>query len=102
MTDEQFANLLLANLIQASPKRTGNMARNIKMTTNPNYYRITIAKGVPYARAVNYNWARRDDESKKSYEERGLHKEKENYMWVERVIKATANSMGGVVRNELY
>lgn len=102
MIEEQFAVLLLSNLRQACPRRTGNLVKGIRMWNNDDYYRIVIAEGVPYARAVNYNWARRDEESKKRYNERGLHKERDNYMWVENVIKSTAQTMGGRVINELY
>ena len=102
MTDEQFVNLLFANLVQACPKKTGNLARQIRLMTTPSYYKIVISEGVPNARAVNYNWARRDEENRKNYEQRGLHKEKDNYRWVERIINTTAMSTGGVVKNELY
>jgi hypothetical protein len=58
-------------------------------------YEIRIAAGVPYSYYVNYNWGNRDDKSKQSYNERGLHKEKENYQWVERCIQATSETAVG-------
>ena len=100
----KYANLLYANLIQASPKRTRNMARNITFREYDDRYIITISSGVPYARYVNYNWGNRSDESKKNYNKKGLHKERENYKWVERVIEATMSSLNGkgVIQSGLY
>lgn len=95
MTIEQYVNLLLANLTAQSPAQTGNMCNNITLEEFEDRYEIVISKGVPYAYYVNYNWGNRDDESKKWYEARGLHKERENYQWVERVIQSTSATLVG-------
>lgn len=98
-----YANLLYANLVSASPKATFNMANNISFDELPDRYIITISKGVPYARYTNENWGNRSARSKAQYEEKGLHKEKDNYRWVERTIEQTLASMVGKdgVSNEL-
>ena len=99
----KYAQLLFTNLVQASPKRTRNMARNITLREYEDRYIITISNGVPYARYVNYNWGNRSAESKKQYNAKGLHKERENYKWIERVLETTLASLQGkgVVNNEL-
>lgn len=94
-TIEDLVNLLLANLIASAPKHTGNMARNIQLEELENEYVITIASGVPYSYYVNYNWGNRDAKSKREYEERNLHKEKENYQWVEKVLQSTSETLVG-------
>lgn len=98
-----YANLLYANLVSASPKATFNMANNITLEELEDRYVITIAKGVPYARYTTENWGKRSGRSKAKYEEKGLHKEKDNYKWVERTIEQTFTSMAGKesVINEL-
>lgn len=100
----KYAYLLYTNLIQASPKRTRNMARNITIKELSDRYIITISNGVPYARYVNYNWGNRDGRSKREYMRKGLHKERENYKWVERVMESTLQSLQGkgVVTNEIH
>lgn len=98
-----YAYLLHANLIVASPKATRNMANNITLQELEDRYIITIANGVPYARYTNENWGKRSAKSKSDYENKGLHKERENYRWVERTIEQTLTSMVGKdgVTNEL-
>jgi hypothetical protein len=98
-----YANLLYANLLSASPKATFNMANNITLEELEDRYVITIAKGVPYARYTTENWGRRSARSKAQYEKKRLHKEKDNYRWVERTIEQTFASMFGKesVTNEL-
>lgn len=98
-----YANLLYANLVSASPKATYNMANNITLEELSDRYVITIAKGVEYARYTTENWGRRSSRSKAEYEKKGLHKEKDNYRWVERTIEQTFTSMVGKdgVSNEL-
>ena len=98
-----YANLLYANLVSASPKATFNMANNITFKELPDRYIITIASGVPYARYTTENWGRRSSRSKSEYEKKGLHKEKDNYRWVERTIEQTLTSIVGKdgVSNEL-
>lgn len=98
-----YANLLYANLVSASPKATYNMANNITLEELSDRYVITIAKGVDYARYTTENWGRRSSSSKAEYEKKGLHKEKDNYRWVERTIEQTFTSMVGKdgVSNEL-
>lgn len=98
-----YANLLYANLVSASPKATHNMANNITLEELPDRYIITVSKGVHYARYTTENWGRRSSRSKSQYEEKGLHKEKDNYRWVERTIEQTLASMVGKdgVSNEL-
>ena len=98
-----YASLLYANLVSASPKATYNMANNITLEELEDRYIITISKGVPYARYTTENWGKRSARSKQNYEEKGLHKEKENYRWVERTIEQTLSSMVGKdgVINEL-
>lgn len=98
-----YANLLYANLVSASPKATFNMANNITLEELEDRYIITISKGVPYARYTTENWGKRDARSKAEYEQKGLHKERENYRWVERTIEQTFASMFGKenVTNEL-
>lgn len=98
-----YVNLLYANLAVASPKATLNMVNNITLEEFEDRYVITIAKGVPYARYTTENWGKRDSKSKAQYEEKGLHKEKDNYRWVERTIEQTFASMVGKdsVINEL-
>lgn len=98
-----YANLLYANLVSASPKATHNMANNITLEELPDRYIITVSKGVHYARYTTENWGRRSARSKSQYEEKGLHKEKDNYRWVERTIEQTLASMVGKdgVSNEL-
>lgn len=98
-----YANLLYANLVSASPKETHNMANNITLEELPDRYIITVSKGVHYARYTTENWGRRSSRSKSQYEEKGLHKEKDNYRWVERTIEQTLASMVGKdgVSNEL-
>jgi hypothetical protein len=98
-----YANLLYANLAVASPKATLNMVNNITLEEFEDRYVITIAKGVPYARYTTENWGKRDGRSKAQYEKKGLHKEKDNYRWVERTIEQTFSSMVGKdsVINEL-
>ena len=95
MTIENLVNLLVANLKAQAPKDSGKMADNITLDGFEDRYEIVISKGVPYSYYVNYNWGNRDDKSKQSYEERGLHKERENYEWVERCIKATSETAAG-------
>lgn len=103
-TISKYAYLLYTNLVQASPKRTRNMARNITIKEYNDRYIITISNGVPYARYVNYNWGNRDDRSKREYIRKGLHKERENYKWVEKTMENTLISLHGrgVVSNEIY
>lgn len=98
-----LANMLYANLVVTSPKATRNMASNITLEDLGDRYVITISKGVPYARPVNYNWGNRDEASKVRYNEKGLHKERDNYKWVERTIEHTFTAMygKGSVKNEL-
>lgn len=98
-----YASLLYANLVSASPKATFNMANNITLEEFEDRYVITVSKGVPYARYTTENWGKRDSKSKANYEARGLHKEKDNYRWVERTIEQTMASMVGKdgVTNEL-
>ena len=90
-----YAYLLHANLVSASPKATYNMANNITLEELEDRYIITISEGVPYARYTNENWGKRSNRSKIKYEEKGLHKEKDNYRWVERTIEQTFTSMVG-------
>ena len=99
----QLANMLYANLLATSPKKTRNMASNITMEELSDRYIITISRGVPYARNVNYNWGNRSERSKSKYSNKGLHKERDNYKWVERTIEHTFASMygKGSVSNEL-
>lgn len=95
MEVSNLAYLLLSNLIASSPKRTRALADNITMKELEDRYVITISNGVPYARNTNYNWGNRTGKSKADYEARGLHKEKENYLWVERTIEQTMSSIVG-------
>jgi hypothetical protein len=95
MTIEELVNLLVANLKAQAPKNSGNMADNITLEEFEDRYEIVISKGVPYAYYVNYNWGNRDAQSKQQYEAKGLHKEKENYQWVERCIQATSETLIG-------
>lgn len=98
-----YANLLYANLVSASPKATYNMANNITFQELNDRYIITISRGVHYARYTTENWGKRSARSKNEYEKKGLHKEKDNYRWVERTIEQTLASIVGEdgVRNEL-
>ena len=98
-----YANLLYANLVSASPKATYNMANNITLEELEDRYIITISKGVPYARYTTENWGKRSSKSKAEYEAKGLHKERENYRWIEKTIEQTFTSMIGKesVINEL-
>lgn len=98
-----YANLLYANLLISAPKATRNLANNITFEEFEDRYVITISNGVPYARYTNENWGKRDGKSKTNYEKRGLHKEKDNYRWVERTIQQTFASLVGEdgVINEL-
>jgi hypothetical protein len=95
MTIEQLVNLLVANLKAQAPKDSGNMADNIIPKEFDDRWEIRIAAGVPYSYYVNYNWGNRDAKSKQEYEAKGLHKEKENYQWVERCIQATSETLVG-------
>lgn len=106
-----FANLLYGNLISACPVDTGNMKANITFEELEDRYIITIsnatnARGVNYARYVNYNWGNRNKNSKDNYANKRKNKpqkEKQNYMWVEKTIQRTASSIAGEegVKNEL-
>lgn len=98
-----YVNLLYANLVSASPKATYNMANNITLEELQDRYIITVAKGVPYARYTTENWGKRSSKSKNEYEAKGLHKEKDNYRWVERTIEQTFSSIFGEggITNEL-
>lgn len=98
-----YANLLYANLVSVSPKATFNMANNITLEEFEDRYIITIAKSVPYARYTTENWGNRSARSKAEYEAKGLHKERDNYRWVERTIEQTLASMigNGGVNSEL-
>lgn len=122
---EKYAYLLYTNLAIASPKRTRNMARNITMKEYSDRWIITISNGVPYAWYVNYNWGTRKNKfgkveinaygkdgitktrknwkTQEEYNKTSLHKERENYKWVERTIEETMRSLQGrgVVNNEL-
>lgn len=95
MTIENLVNLLVANLKAQAPKLSGNMHDNIIYKEFDDRYEIRIAAGVPYSYYVNYNWGNRDAESKRKYEEKGLHKERENYQWVEKCIKSTSETLAG-------
>ncbi len=106
-----FANLLYGNLLSACPVDTGNMKANITFQELEDRYIITISNatnsyGVNYARYVNYNWGNRTPSNQKNYEKRRKNKpqkEKQNYMWIEKTIQRTANSLVGKdgVINEL-
>ena len=106
-----FANLLYANLVSACPVDTGNMKSNIEFKELEDRFIITIShatnsQGVNYARYVNYNWGNRKPSSQESYQQRRKNKpqkERQNYMWIEKTIQRTANSLVGEegVINEL-
>lgn len=102
----EFANTLYNNLKSRAPRRTHNLVSNITYQDLGDRIIITISKGVPYARAVNYNWGRRTRASQRRYMNARKDKpqrEKNNYLWVERTIQSTANNFFGKERvvNEL-
>ncbi len=99
MEDNLFYYLLWSNLVAMCPYDTGNMQSNIKLYDYGDYWEIEITapneKSGDYAKDVNYALkAKRDGRAPKG-------KEIHNYMWVERTIKQTAESISGSVSYEL-
>ena len=95
-------NLLFGNLLAQCPFDTGNMKSNIVMYEYDNCYEIEInapkenkENKEEYAKDVNYALKAKRDGRPMS------PKEHHNYMWVERTMKQTCESIGGTVIYEL-
>lgn len=98
MEDNSFYYLLWSNLVSRCPIDTRNMQKNIMLYDYGDYWEIEIAApsdNGDYAKDVNYALkAKRDGRAPKG-------KEIHNYMWIERTIKQTAESISGSVSYEL-